>query len=458
MSDNESIQSESIRNEYSFKYIMSLNPDDIEGDITETISTDTMSEKMNKVEFQKFFRKFYDYFNSFEIDKMEYENDVFKDIIKTETNKIKIERLIQNPREETIKLIQLIQIQSDENELDIDFMFLMLKSDFKNYINKLFEIFDFDDIIYFYKKIMSYCEQIDCDEYYSVYFTKKIEKKIIEIINSGEISIYYTDELIIEFINDVMSDYMFKKMIDNIIFSNVEFCRLVEKLSNSKLIILFEVLNKHDNKTVELIQYDSESFFEFIKKVNIDVLDMFYINYKIPIKIDILNEILDKVYDDYEKSEYFINMGADINFRNSDGSTPFMKMCKVHNEQNIMRLLKKGPILHYFDTNNNMILDYVKENSYDIADIIINEIDYFSDYKDGYQIYIRHEQWLKLNQLRSVMTKTIIKQNQLNELIRIREMDYDRFDYTKDTKLIKQIIDKEKLTLMKSFVIDEYSD
>ena len=105
-----------------------------------------------------------------------------------------------------------------------------------------------------------------------------------------------------------------------------------------------------------------------------------------------------------------------------------------------------------------MILDYVKENSYDIADIIINEIDYFMDYKDGYQIYIRHEKWLKLNQLRSVMTKTIIKQNQLNELIRIREMDYNRFDYTKDTKLIKQIIDKEKLTLMKSFVIDEDSD
>jgi hypothetical protein len=290
-------ETETNVDDYNFKYIMSLNPDDIEGDITELVSADMICDKMNKVEFEKFFRKFYDYFNSYEIDDMITKSNFLEDIITRETNKIKTERLITNPKEETIRIIQ-------EDKLDIEFLSVMLISDIKNYVNKLFEIFDFDDIINIYKKLKSYYD----DTSFFEYFVLKIEEKIIELIHSEKINtINYTDEFIIEFMNDIISDDIFKKIISQIIDSNstIKIAILIEKLSIQKLSVMFEILNKDMNRTIKIFSNNINAFVDFIKRVNIDILDMFYKNCTLPLKIN----ILDKIYDtEYEIIEYFIKM------------------------------------------------------------------------------------------------------------------------------------------------------
>lgn len=412
---NEEINEE-IQPKYSFKELINMNPDDVEGDITNLISVDDMAEKMNKVEFRKFFTKFYEYFSQYEINEM-LDYKCLSDIVENEIARIKINNLFKSPRNYILNIIKKEELDKlDEDE--IKFFDYMSAEETSKLYEILFEEITFNEYISFLEILETENDGVvDNLEKYSKSTINKLREKFLEEISKGNFNNINFKNIFSIYILHTISNEKFTEIIKQCkeYLTPFEVEYLLEFLQNSKLDIFIQIYTEKEIENIMLYQ----KFIENISSVNI--LNLIYKNYTGDFNFYENDEnILHMIYkSNFDILKYYIDKGVSLNHLNNDGVTPFMLMCKVHNRETIKKLLEYKPYLHYFDKSNKMILDYVESNPNDIVDLIISEIDFFTEYKNGLQVFTVHHKWLRPVHLQQILTKTIIDIDQLNRLIEI---------------------------------------
>lgn len=181
--------------------------------------------------------------------------------------------------------------------------------------------------------------------------------------------------------------------------------------------------NKLESALFIAIKYNCDNIQRFINDENI-----FYVTYK---NESILHYACKS--NNLEFIKKYISRET-INFKNSNNETVFFYAVKYSNREVVRYLFEFLPCIDIVNTFQENLLDVVKQNFYDITDIIdeyLNSLDYLYYKKNNNIIY----SYLCNNEINDKLTKSIInKKDQFN----LSLLDYVKFN--KDNKNLKKLI------------------